>query len=202
MSGESSTLAARFDAHLTSLLGHPVKSARWKQFASGFSWITHGLSIEPPGFAGVTELVLRLGPPNGLLAPYRAAPQFEALKAVEGTAVPAPRVFAWSDDAAILGAPFFLAEKSPGVTEIPWNESSASHGHNPRRAIGEQFADILGELHALDWTQTGLARLSGMGRRSHLRERRQPHGRRVGAELSPLGAPSASDDAPGARLAP
>ncbi len=164
MSGDARELAARFDAHLRSLLGRPVKSAGWKQYPSGFSWTTYGLSIDAPGFGGVTELVLRLGPPNGLFAPYTAAPQFEALKAVEGTKVPAPRAFAWSDDSALLGAPFFLAEKSPGVTVIPWDESKSSgaNGHHSRRAVGEQFADILGELHALDWTRTGLARLAGM----------------------------------------
>ena len=162
MSGETRDLTRRLDAHLTDLLGRPVTSHGWKQFPSGFSWTTYGLSIAAPGFDGITELVLRLGPPNGLFAPYSAAPQFEALKAVEGTAVPAPRGFAWSDDAAILGAPFFVAERSPGVTVIPWDESGPkTNGHdgsNARAGIGEQFADILGELHALDWTRTGLAR--------------------------------------------
>ncbi len=156
MSGGLPDLTARFDAHVTKLLGRPVTSRGWKQYPSGFSWSTYGVSIEAPGFDGVTELVLRLGPPNGLFAPYSAAPQFEALKAVEGTAVPAPRAFAWSDDESILGAPFFVAEKSPGVTVIPWDADDRS----PRSdgAIGQQFADILGELHALDWTRTGLAR--------------------------------------------
>ncbi len=161
MSGAPVDLSARLEAHLAHLLGRPVTTSGWKQYPSGFSWSTYGLSIAPPGFAGVTDLVLRSGPTNGLFAPYSAAPQFEALKAVEGTAVPAPRAFTWSDDSAILGAPFFLAEKSPGVTVIPWDDGAAkSNGASSRSGIGEQFADILGELHALDWTRTGLARFA------------------------------------------
>lgn len=150
-------IEARLNAFLTAQLGRPVAVSRLRQFPSGFSWITYGFELPSPGIDGITEVILRIGPSNGLYAPYSAEPQFAALRAVQGSGVPAPRGLFWSDDPAILGDPFFLAEKSPGEAPIPWGNEDGL-GDAQRQRLGEQFADILGALHAIDWTRTDLAK--------------------------------------------
>ena len=154
-------LKARLKAYLANQLGRPVELSAWKRYPSGFSWITYGFSIDPPGIDGITEIILRLGPRNGLFAPYSAEPQYQALAAMDRSDVPAPRAFFWSDDPSILGDPFFLSERAAGEAPIPWvPDGGLSEGH--RRRLGEQFADILGSLHTANWRATGLAKF-GVG---------------------------------------
>lgn len=149
-------LRDRLERHLGCVLDRDVRVSALSRFPSGFSWITYGCTIDAPGIENCTDLILRLGPSNGLFAPYRARPQHDVLKALEGSPIPAPRSFLWSDDSSILGAPFFLSERSPGDTPIPWGEDSSMAGER-LESLGAQFADALGNLHALDWHNTGLA---------------------------------------------
>lgn len=125
------------------------------KYPSGFSWITQGFTLESA--AGHEELILRIGPSNGLYAPYSAEPEFAALAAIQNSAVPAPRPRFWCDDPAVLGDPFLVVQKARGTTPIPWGDDD---GLTPakRASLGAQFADALGALHAIDWRDTALAR--------------------------------------------
>ncbi len=152
-------LALRLRAYLAEKLDRPVEISALKRFAVGFSWITYGFSIPAPGIAGVRELILRLGPARGLFAPYSAAPQYLALQALEGHAVPAPRAYYWSDDTSILGAPFFISELVRGQAPIPWGPGSEMSDEF-RHSLGTQFTDALGALHTIEWRHSGLARLA------------------------------------------
>lgn len=151
-------LRDRLERHLASLLGRAAPVRGMTRFPSGFSWITIGFAIDPPGMPdGVTDLILRLGPGNGLFAPYSAAPQHHVLATLAGTDVPAPRVYGWSDDPSLLGAPFFISERSPGDAPIPWGPDGLTAER--RDVLGKQFADILGALHAVAWRDTRLGPL-------------------------------------------
>jgi len=129
------------------------------QFASGFSWITYAFTLQSAG--KTQELVLRIGPGNGLFAPYSAEPEFAALSAVAGSSVAAPRPHYWSDDSSILGGPFLIVDKARGSTPIPWGEDDGL-SDAARATLGAQFADTLGALHAIDWQNSLLSR-SGKG---------------------------------------
>ena len=121
------------------------------RYAVGFSWITYGFIAKEEGVAGERGLILRLGPPYGLFAPYSARPQHAALKALEGTAVPAPRSYWWSDDAAILGAPFFVSERVAGSAPVPWvSGSGPGFEEGYRRRVGAQFVSALAALHRVE----------------------------------------------------
>ena len=153
---DASELRMRLERHLGSALNRDVTVSALRRYPSGFSWITYGCTIDAPGIEDCTDLILRLGPPNGLFAPYRAGPQHNVLKLLEGSTVPAPRSFLWSDDPAILGAPYFLSERSPGDAPIPWGADPSMTGER-LESLGAQFADALGDLHAVDWRGSGLA---------------------------------------------
>jgi aminoglycoside phosphotransferase (APT) family kinase protein len=85
-------------------------------------------------------------------------PEFETLKALAGDAVPAPRVYFASDDASIIGAPFFFSEKVEGGTPLPWGSQSQGLEGARRESLARDFVDALAALHTFNWPATPLAR--------------------------------------------
>jgi aminoglycoside phosphotransferase (APT) family kinase protein len=81
------------------------------------------------------------------------------MAALRASAVPVPCVYLWSDDPSILGDPFFIAEKVPGDAPIPWGDEDGIPDER-RGLLGAQFADTLGDIHAADWTSSGLAKFA------------------------------------------
>jgi aminoglycoside phosphotransferase (APT) family kinase protein len=122
---DEALIRTRLVDYLRAQTGKAWTVGPFTRYAVGFSWITYGFTAQEDG--GVEQgLILRLGPPYGLFAPYSALPQHAALKALEGVGVPAPRSFWWSDDASILGAPFFISERVGGSAPVPWVSAAAS----------------------------------------------------------------------------
>ena len=151
---DEALLRDRLTDYLRTQTGRSWTLGPFTRYAVGFSWITHGFSACEQGSADQRGLILRLGPPYGLFAPYSAYPQYAALKALETSRVPVPRVFWWSDDASILGAPFFISEKMPGVAPVPW---SGGFEAGYRQSIGAQFVSAIAALHACDARNSGIA---------------------------------------------
>ncbi len=124
------------------------------------------LAVEPlgDGHSNVTllvrcdgrELVLRR-PPRGPLPPsaHDVLREARLLRALEPTAARVPRVLAVADDAALIGAPFYVMERVHGevvTTSVP----AALDTPQERRQIGEELVDALVEVHAVDWRDAGL----------------------------------------------
>jgi hypothetical protein len=110
-------LRDRLQTYLRAVRGPSAQVSALKQYPSGFSWITHGFQLTEAGNVA-QDLILRLGPSNGLFAPYSAEPEYAAFAAMQGTPVPAPAPRHWSDDTTILGHPFLIVDKASGDTPI------------------------------------------------------------------------------------
>lgn len=142
------------DVEVSSLLRYTV----------GFSWLTYGFEAAWEGEEGRASrpLILRLGSPQGFFAPYRAMPEFETLRVLEGSGVPVPSMRWASDDPAHLGAPFLIAEKAAGEAPVPWTTHGGdAFDADTRRALGEQFVAALAALHRFVWRGTPAADLRG-----------------------------------------
>ncbi len=151
---DEALLRDRLSDYLRTQTGRSWTLGPFNRYAVGFSWITYGFSAREEGSsAGERGLILRLGPPYGLFAPYSAYPQYAALKALESSRVPVPRAFWWSDDASILGAPFFISEKMPGIAPVPW---TGGFTEDYRMRVGPQFVSALAALHARDVRDCGI----------------------------------------------
>lgn len=148
---DDALIRARLTDYLHGQTGKAWTLGAFTRYAVGFSWITYGFAAREDG--GVEQgLILRLGPQYGLFAPYSAEPQFAALKALEGSGVPLPRVYWWSDDESILGAPFFVCERVSGSAPVPWvsaNDSGFEEGW--RKSVGTQFVSALAAQHRCEW---------------------------------------------------
>src|SRR4051794_25807656 len=79
------------------------------------------------------------------------------LSALDGTAVPVPRVLHLGDADSGLGAPFYVMERVLG--HICRNALPEGYAETParRQAIGEALVDVLADLHMVEPAAVGLA---------------------------------------------
>ena len=144
--------------YLARTSGSEVEIVHFSRKSSGFSWITYGFVARAAD--GVNrKLILRVGPPNGLFAPYSVLPQVHALQSLAGSNVPVPALVSFEQEGAEFGLPFFICAHVEGDVPAPWAASQLDQDH--RRAIALQFLNILGELHRIDAATTQLASLHG-----------------------------------------
>lgn len=101
----------------------------------------------------VEPLIVRRDPRGGLLETSRAT-EFAVLRALEGTAVPAPRV-RWLDaDGALLGRPSLVMVREPG--EVDYFVVNGDRPLAERVDLARRFCDLLATLHRTDWAAAGL----------------------------------------------
>jgi aminoglycoside phosphotransferase (APT) family kinase protein len=106
--------------------------------------------------AGTQRLVLRMQPPGELLPSAHALDrESRVIRALEETDVAVPRVFVYSEDRSIVGTTFYLMERIDGRV-FP---QAQLHGVSPseRRAMYRSAAQMLANLHAVDWNRAGLS---------------------------------------------
>jgi aminoglycoside phosphotransferase (APT) family kinase protein len=115
------------------------------------------------------EVVLRR-PPLGHILPtaHDMAREHRVLAALEGTAVPVPRVLHLGDADGPLGAPFYVMDRVVG--HVCRNALPAGYADTPaqRAAIGAALVDTLADLHTVDPAAVGL---DGFGRPTGFMER-------------------------------
>lgn len=151
-------------AFVSGQTGAPAEIGALRRFTVGFSWVTYGFRAKwhEGGQQVEQDLILRAGPPAGIFGPYRAYPEFVTLRALAESDVPVPRVYWFSDDSSILGAPFFVASLVPGEAPIPWTKDGGPAFDEERRArLGTQFVGALAALHSFEWRDTPVATIEG-----------------------------------------
>jgi len=126
---------------------------------TGFSSDTlmFDLHTEQDGEVSSQELVLRLAPGGdfGVFPEYDVALQFNMMKALADTAVPAPRMLWLEEDSGPLGTPFYVMEKLDGLvpSDNPpyhttgWIFESASED---RAKLWYSGLEAMAEVHKLD----------------------------------------------------
>lgn len=147
---------ARLEPFLrTHLPNLPTNELRILQFPTGASNLTYAISC------GDVEVVLRR-PPMGPVAPkaHDMEREFRILEALHPhfRVVPKPLVF--SDDRAILGAPFFVMERRHGVVLNTTYPEGVDATPELGAHLSEQMVDVLVELHQIDYRETPLAQMT------------------------------------------
>ncbi len=105
---------------------------------------------------GDERYVLRR-PPRGPLLPtaHDVRREYRALVGLAQTTFPVPRPILMCDDTSVIGAPFYLMERVPGVV-VRGALPPAFDDEVTRRGLGEELIDRLADLHAVDWQAIGL----------------------------------------------
>jgi aminoglycoside phosphotransferase (APT) family kinase protein len=106
---------------------------------------------------GVHSWVLRR-PPLGHVLPsaHNMQREYRVIRALHGTPVPVPETLLLCDDAALIGASFYIMEKVDG-RNILTPEDAAELTMDQRRELGFSLADTLAELHSIDPAMVGLS---------------------------------------------
>ena len=129
------------------------------QFEGGKANLTYLLRYRPED-GGALEYVLRR-PPLGPVAPksHDMGREYTVLSLLYRAYPLAPRAFFYSEDAAVVGAPFLVMERRRGIVirqELP----APFRGQRAlNRRISEMIVDALADLHAVDPYAIGLGDL-------------------------------------------
>lgn len=143
----------RFDeARLAAYLAGRVPGGgalRVRQFQGGQSNPTFSIQTDSG------RLVLRKKPPGPLLPSAHAVDrEVRVLRALEGSAVPVPRVLLFCEDESVIGTPFYVMEHVAGRVftdrTLPGCEPAE------RAAIYGDMVRVLAALHEVDWRAAGL----------------------------------------------
>lgn len=121
------------------------------QFPRGYSNLTYLLR------AGEREIVLRR-PPVGvkIASAHDMSREHRILSRLHHVWPKVPRPIAFTDDDSILGAPFYVMERVPGVILRAKTPSGLDLGPDRMRALSEALVDTLVEIHAVDLDAAGL----------------------------------------------
>ena len=144
----------RLDAHLRSVLDLPPGPLSVQQFTSGRANLTYLLEV------GGCRLVLRR-PPRGTIAPGAHDMQREhrVLSRLNARYPRAPLALHFSDDIAIIGAPFVVTEYREGEVITDSVPASMSQHDDIARRVDLALLDAAADLHAVDVNACGLADL-------------------------------------------
>jgi aminoglycoside phosphotransferase (APT) family kinase protein len=125
-----------------------------RQFPRGYSNLTYLLR------AGDREIVLRRPPPGVKIASaHDMGREHRILSRLHAVWPKAPRPLAFCEDESILGAPFYVMERVPGVILRAKTPPGLELGPERMRALSERLVDTLVEIHAVDLDAAGLADL-------------------------------------------
>jgi aminoglycoside phosphotransferase (APT) family kinase protein len=141
--------------------GSPVEIADLDRIAVGWSHETWLFTARWSIDAGhdQRDLCLRRDPGNALLRTTSdLQQQFETLRCLERTDVPAPKAYWFEPDAAVLGAPAIVMEQVPGECPSPWRRAGRQYYADAaeRGVLPISFTDALAAIHTTDWRRVGL----------------------------------------------
>jgi aminoglycoside phosphotransferase (APT) family kinase protein len=125
-----------------------------EQFPGGHSNLTYLIRF------GDREFVMRR-PPFGPVAPtaHDMPREFRLLKAIHPVFPLAPRPYVLCEDAAVIGAPFYLMERRRGIVVRRTIPPEIGEDLALRRRVSEALVDTLAALHAVDLEAHGLTKL-------------------------------------------
>ena len=124
-----------------------------KQFTHGYSNLTYLLSIEDK------EYVLRKPPIGAIKRGHDMSREFKVQSAVQKEFSKVPKMFAYTDDAAVLGSEFYIMEKVEGIILNFKEAKKRDIPANDYKTIANAWLDAFTELHQLDDDAIGLTNL-------------------------------------------
>jgi aminoglycoside phosphotransferase (APT) family kinase protein len=75
--------------------------------------------------------------------------------------LPVPPVHAFSDDPAVIGAPFLITGRVEGDTPMPWRGDAEQREPEHVASLSDDFTDALAALHRVDFSRSPLGELWG-----------------------------------------
>ncbi|MFB6142537.1 MAG: phosphotransferase family protein [Halorientalis sp.] len=143
-----------------------VDRGRLREFLAGHLGAAEEFAVErhDQGFSNETlfvewgdaDLVIRRPPPGETAdTAHDVLREFEVVDALQDTDVPVPRTVAASEDADVMGCPFYVMERVEGDV-MRFVELDRFGSADARRRVGEEMVDTLAAIHTVDYEAVGL----------------------------------------------
>jgi aminoglycoside phosphotransferase (APT) family kinase protein len=127
-----------------------------EQFEGGQSNPTYKLR------SGAGSYVLRRKPLGQLLPSAHAVDrEYRVMRALSGTDVPVPKVYALCEDDSVIGSAFYVMEFLDG--RIFWDPRLPGLASDERRAMFQSMNTVIAALHSVDHAAVGLAEFGRPG---------------------------------------
>ncbi len=124
-----------------------------EQFTHGYSNLTYLLAIENK------EYVLRRPPKGAIKHGHDMAREYKVQKALKHAFSKVPQMFAYTDDATVIGSSFYIMEKINGIILSYRKAKELSLPSEGYSTIADSWLNTLIELHQVDYKALGLADL-------------------------------------------
>ncbi len=130
-----------------------------EQFPSGHSNLTYMVKAELAS-GEVRELVVRR-PPFGskVKTAHDMGREHRILSKLHAVYPKAPKPLAYTEDPAVIGAPFYVMDRIRGIILRRAIPAGLDFGPERARRLSEALIDELSDLHALDYAAAGLGDL-------------------------------------------
>jgi len=158
---DAAWLRIRLETYLAENLGRDVSVHDFRRISNGFSWITWTFALVDAHDTSRRDLVFRIGPPDGLQAPYSAKREASMLRLLDSSDVPVPDILFSSDDTTLFGAPFIVCERMCGTALTPWTIKRDDADTQALAPIARQFIHLLTAIHRTPWVGTKAAEQVG-----------------------------------------
>jgi len=123
------------------------------QFSTGFSNLTYHLKIENK------EYVLRRPPFGAIKRGHDMGREYKVLSGLNKGFKKAPIVYAYTEDADIIGASFYVMEMIDGIVLSAEEAQKRKISPSDFEIISDRWLDTFVELHQLDYESLGLGDL-------------------------------------------
>ena len=105
--------------------------------------------------SGKQRYVLRKKPPGPLLPSAHAVDrEYRVMQALQNSAVPVPKLFAFSEDLEVVGTPFYIMEYLEGRVIV--DQSLPSFAKEDRTRVYQDMNRVIAALHSVDYAKVGL----------------------------------------------
>ena len=139
--------------HQQQLISDTKSEWEVSQFSTGFSNLTYLIKIEDK------ELVLRRPPKGAIKRGHDMGREFKVLTGLNRGFEKAPKAYAYTEDKAILGVPFYVMEKVEGIIIDLAEAKKRKISKTEFPIIADSWLDTLVALHSLDYEAIGLGDL-------------------------------------------
>jgi aminoglycoside phosphotransferase (APT) family kinase protein len=124
-----------------------------RRFSGGFSNLTYLLQIESK------EYVLRRPPFGAVKRGHDMSREYKVLSNLYSEFSQIPKVYSFTDDETVIGAPFYIMEKANGII-IDYQEAKRrAISPDGFQTISNTWLDTFVDLHNVDYKKAGLADL-------------------------------------------
>lgn len=135
------------------LIGHINEELQVRQFTHGYSNLTYLLTF------GEKEFVLRRPPFGAIKRGHDMGREYRVQHGLAQVFSKVPKMLAYSEDEALLGAPFYIMERVEGIILSYRKAERLNIAEKEYPTIAEAWLDTFVALHQVDYAAAGLETL-------------------------------------------